>query len=469
MNNQEQYFHFTLGPVQGFVAQARRTRDFWAGSFILSWLAAVAMKATIAQGGVIQFPVPDENFMLWLEGEGTKDKPTQGSIPNRFKALIPAGVAFKPELVIQAVQTAWKVLADKVWEQDLAHISSSTTKTIWDRQIPAFWDMSWVMVEDETDSSALDRRKNWRTYAASNEGGVKCTMMEGWQELSGEPSPNRKDLNRFWNKVIENGKFGMKSDLSKNETLCSIAFVKRRFSRYFHLVEAQFLQNDGYKADWKIKGWKLSSAIPSVVYMAAVHWYEQALNKANPKDLEVFYNEAVKLTEFQHDEYATRIQCLEKAWGSRHWKSLDGNVFFKTMLENKSIFSDQAQAKQVIRALNKVNESAELDPVTPFYAILMMDGDSLGKHMSDINKQKHITLGLEKFTKKVKEIVYKKNGFLIYAGGDDVLAILPLEDAIPCAVALRQHYLSCFDPKIVSTTLSGAIEFAHIKMPLTQI
>ena len=22
-------FHFTLGPVQGFVAQARRTRDFW--------------------------------------------------------------------------------------------------------------------------------------------------------------------------------------------------------------------------------------------------------------------------------------------------------------------------------------------------------------------------------------------------------------------------------------------------------
>lgn len=28
-------FHFTLGPVQGFVAQARRTRDFWAGSFLL--------------------------------------------------------------------------------------------------------------------------------------------------------------------------------------------------------------------------------------------------------------------------------------------------------------------------------------------------------------------------------------------------------------------------------------------------
>lgn len=466
----DRYFHFTLGPVQGFVAQARRTRDFWAGSFILSWLAAVAMKATTAQGGTIKFPAPDDNFMQWLEGKRIGDKPTQGSIPNRFKALIPEGINFKPELVTEAVQTAWQALADKVWEQDLSFLGKqSEAYAIWQRQIPAFWDMSWVIVEDETDSSALDRRKNWRTYAASNEGGVKCTMMEGWQELSGELSPNRKDLDRFWNKVIESGKLGMKSDLSKNETLCSIAFVKRRFSRYFHLVEANFFQKDGYAKDWKIKGWQLPSAIPSVVYMAAVHWYEQALNEANPTDLEAFYNEAVKLTGFQLDEYETRIQCLEKARGKRAWKSLDGNVFFKTMLENKTIFEDQAQAKQVIRALNKVNESANLEPVTPFYAILMMDGDSLGKHMSDIKKQEHITRGLELFTKKVKDIVYNNNGFLIYAGGDDVLAILPLEDAIPCAAALRTHYLTCFDGKIVKTTLSGAIEFAHIKMPLTQV
>lgn len=466
----DRYFHFTLGPVQGFVAQARRTRDFWAGSFILSWLAAVAMKATTAQGGTIKFPAPDDNFMQWLEGKEASDKPTQGSIPNRFKALIPEGINFKPELVTEAVQTAWQALADKVWEQDLSFLGTkSEAYAIWQRQIPAFWDMSWVLVDNETDSSALDRRKNWRTYAASNEGGVKCTMMEGWQELSGELSPNRKDLDRFWNKVIESGKLGMKSDLSKNETLCSIAFVKRRFSRYFHLVEANFFQKEGYAKDWKIKGWQLPSAIPSVVYMAAVHWYEQALNEANPTDLEAFYNEAVKLTGFQLDEYETRIQCLEKARGKRAWKSLDGNVFFKTMLENKTIFEDQAQAKQVIRALNKVNESANLEPVTPFYAILMMDGDSLGKHMSDIKKQEHITRGLELFTKKVKDIVYNNNGFLIYAGGDDVLAILPLEDAIPCAAALRTHYLTCFDEKIVKTTLSGAIEFAHIKMPLTQV
>lgn len=463
MTNKVQYFHFTLGPVQGFVAQARRTRDFWAGSFILSWLSAVAMKATTAQGASIRFPAPDQNFMDWLEGAGkdTKTKPTQGSIPNRFKAEFDGD--FNPELVTDAVQKAWKALADQVWDNDLKPLNNEKADEIWKRQIPAFWDMSWVIVDKETDSSALDRRKNWRTYTASNEGGVKCTMMEGWQELSGALSPNRESLNKFWNKVIENGKVGMKSDLAKNETLCAIAFVKRRFSRYFDQVELTMPQG------WRLKGWKAPSAVPSVVYMAAVHWYEQALNYAQAADLEAFYNEAVILTDFQHDEYETRIQCLEKSWGDRRWKSLDGNVFFKTMLENKNIFENQAQAKRVIQALNKVNTSAKLEPVTPFYAILMMDGDSLGIQMSDPNKQTNITKGLEKFTGNVKKIVEKHNGFLIYAGGDDVLAILPLEDAIPCATTLREHYLSCFEGKGVNTTISGAIEFAHIKMPLTKV
>ena len=64
-----QYFHFTMGPVQEFVAQARRTRDFWAGSFLLSWLSAVAMREVRHQGGTIVFPLPSEAFMQALEGD----------------------------------------------------------------------------------------------------------------------------------------------------------------------------------------------------------------------------------------------------------------------------------------------------------------------------------------------------------------------------------------------------------------
>ena len=35
--------NFSIGPVQGFIARARKTRDFWAGSFLLSYLAGQAM------------------------------------------------------------------------------------------------------------------------------------------------------------------------------------------------------------------------------------------------------------------------------------------------------------------------------------------------------------------------------------------------------------------------------------------
>lgn len=78
MSDNEKYFHFTLGPVQGFVAQARRTRDFWAGSFLLSWLAGVAMQAVKVQGGEIKFPIPDKDFLEAIETGKANILPQQG-------------------------------------------------------------------------------------------------------------------------------------------------------------------------------------------------------------------------------------------------------------------------------------------------------------------------------------------------------------------------------------------------------
>jgi CRISPR-associated protein Cmr2 len=69
----------------------------------------------------------------------------------------------------------------------------------------------------------------------------------------------------------------------------------------------------------------------------------------------------------------------------------------------------------------------------------------------------------------VPDIVYDNNGFLVYAGGDDVLAVLPLEDALNCAAKLRAHYCACFKDSGISTTISGAIEYVHMNMPLGKV
>lgn len=451
------YFHFTVGPVQGFVAQARRTRDFWAGSFILSWLSAVAMKAVEEQGGNIVFPTPDEAFMLAVEKGGRG--PKQGSIPNRFMAKV--GDGFKPKQVEDAVQAVWKELADKVWENDLQSIAKEKTEEVWDRQIPAFWDIEWAMVGDKGATNTLDRLKNWRTHLPPDEPGVKCMMMDGWQELSGEERPGEKAKD-FWKKVRESGKSGMTTDLRPGEMLCAIAFIKRRFTRWFDQLERK---------------WELPHSVPSVHYMAVAPWLAQLIGKAKRdevvrKTLWSFHDAAYELTG-SYGEWDSNIKCVRDAIGEgaeKKWRALDGTVFFEAMLENKNLWGEKAEeAKALLNQLNTLCKKADINHPSPFYAVLLMDGDELGIQMSDPAKQQTIAQGLADFTKGVESIVYAHNGFLVYAGGDDVLALLPLEDALNCAAALRKHYLACFATTSVATSISAAIEYAHAKMPLGKV
>ena len=59
----------------------------------------------------------------------------------------------------------------------------------------------------------------------------------------------------------------------------------------------------------------------------------------------------------------------------------------------------------------------------------------------------------------------------VYAGGDDVLAMLPIPRALDCAQALSDAYRNAFDGTTVrdEATLSAAVVFAQIRLPLSQV
>jgi CRISPR-associated protein Cmr2 len=455
MSNPTHHFQFTISPVQGFVAQARRTRDFWAGSFILSWLTGVAMSATIKQGGKIVFPTPDQDFLDAITGTlKSKDNPTQGTLPNRFKAEVSDN--FDPKAITNALNSAWQALAKTVYDTDLKDIANPNTKAIWDRQVNGFFETSWAMSDINDNLPVIDLRKNWRSHYPQAEAGHKCSLMEGWQELSGVAGYHATDneaRKKFWAKVRKQSGFGR--DLVDNEHLCAMAFIKRRFAHHFHHVHGTY------------QGWKLNpNNVPSVALLAAL----PAINliKAAGEEHYAQFKTFSQAFEACGGEFGERRSLPEsikqiKAFG------LDGIAWFSNTYDNPTSNGlDKAKASTAKKTLKDLYEQTDVREPSPFYAILMMDGDSLGKQMSNPDLQPKITAGLNTFTKQVKDSVDRHNGFLIYAGGDDVLAILPIDTALTCAKVLRDAYIASFDPQMV-TSISAAVIFAHIKTSLSTV
>ena len=90
---------FAVGPVQEFIATARKTQDLWAGSYLLSYLSWSAMKVVAEEFGPDSLIFPDlcrQPFAdKWLIDKGLKiDKPkseqiSSPTLPNRFFAIVP--------------------------------------------------------------------------------------------------------------------------------------------------------------------------------------------------------------------------------------------------------------------------------------------------------------------------------------------------------------------------------------------
>jgi len=472
--------HFSLGPVQGFVAQARKTRDFWAGSFILSYLAGHAMIEVIEAGGTLRLPyvaeeanrITDPLLAAIQKSRGNErrtDGPSIATLPNRFMARVPG--CFDPGLCVKAVEKAWQTMAEAVWHQYVEPVTKlgQGTREIWERQVKNFWEMSWA-VSEGNDTGVLDRRKNWRSHVPSIEPGDKCTLMGNLQELSGFigawKREQREKQEFFWAALRE--KVGG-HELDEKERLSAIALIKRLFS--LPLVSEQAV------------GWKLSECerYPSTPYLAAVPWLKKAI-ESSPHNARQYAAMAARLPGAKYRENPDRFSCLQDALArypqAREFASLDGNCFFTAALANPRLWQEDRarkdQTEELRRTLINNLESlgAELGlPASPFYALLLMDGDRMGALL-----QRHdpgqVSKALGLFSCQVREIVSKHNGVTIYAGGDDVLALLPLDEALKAAVALRAAYGESFrDTELGSkqATISGAIVYAHYNTPLTAV
>jgi len=474
---------FSIGPVQGFIAQARRTRDLWSGSFLLSYLSGCAMKAIKDKGGRIIVPSVDNDALFErINGKKDGEAPIIGTLPNKFSAEVGDNAKDVANAAEDAVKKAWKNIADTVWERYVKPALQKGNKTdeIWNRQVEGFWEISWVVSDDVL---AFETRKHWRNHYPKDEPGDHCTMMGDWQEISGYVrARERVKQDNFWEEIAR--KVG-KLDLREGERLCAIAFIKRMFPRVSE----------------KAIGWKVGTNWPSTSYMAAIPWIKEVANKDKAKAY------AKKVREYAEQAVRDGISKLIGSFENmqnKEFVELDGNFYFLSTLKDARLTplsdtiknlkigekeSEDASKKreELIKMLKEIYE----DKKPPsFYAIVKMDGDRLGKlkeelEEKDKDSERLISESLANFACEVPSIVKKHYGVTVYCGGDDVLAFLPVDRALECAYELEKKYKESLNKiagknaknikkeeieEILSkATISCGLVYAHHRIPLQSV
>lgn len=92
-----------------------------------------------------------------------------------------------------------------------------------------------------------------------------------------------------------------------------------------------------------------------------------------------------------------------------------------------------------------VRQLAKTGSLRPYYCVLHGDGDAMGKLLDHLSKEgedalRSFSVALSGFASQVPDIVRRHQGVCVYAGGDDVVALAPMDTAVELAQAIRQAF-----------------------------
>lgn len=454
------HLSFSIGPVQTFVAQSRRTRDLWAGSILLSWLAESALVAVEER---FQEKFDNRSATTIIpnrfdsRGELTSIECGFGGIPNRFEIEFDSAddAAQAGQIAQQGFRRAWEKVCEAVWEV-ICNVKDqgNATEAIWNRQTQKFWELSWIVATPsgrrKTIGDFAAARKLIRDVSVTEEGGVKCSLMHEWQELSGYHRSQEQIA--FWT-ALQNCRGVGRLNIRDGERLCAMALIKRLLPSVDEQVFGRSLQQ---------KNW------PSTAFLAAVPWLQEVQQSSAALQVaDAYVGAAAKAGVHQSEFEAAKDAGVP-------WAKVDGPAWWPGAIAgNEWGISDEDQ-KALSDQLHDVYRIAGDRKPVPFYALLLMDGDSIGKLLDAIDSPTELSRCLNRFTSTVNQTVQKHGGRTVYAGGDDVMAILPAGEALAAADRLSHQYKAAFADVLkgkvgIEATISTAIVYSHWKQPLHQV
>src|ERR1051326_1443620 len=469
----------SVGPVQEFIATARRSRDLWFGSWLLSEISKAAASKIHKSGGTLIFPSP-ERIASDLEED------SEYSVVNKLLARVETNNIHEfCDTVFTSMSERLSRIADDAFSDLKALKINGKPSVHWDTataQLNDLMEFYWAAYQfDGTNYEVV--RKNAEALLAARKVSRNCRPVS-W----GKNVP-KSSLDGLRESVIDEAVFNQ-LEVSTLESNHKEELLKNLRTRYGVRVKERLCGVGLLKRHGKPK--KNNKGIDSFFstsHVAALPLLNRLKDKSAVKAylseltslLGIIDNTAIKRNLGHVPQGATlnphKYFCNED--GSLLY---DGHLLFKERL--REFFPDQQKFEKAEAALSKFLKKAlgTIDnpnpSPNPYYAILHADGDHMGAvidHQAAKGLVQHqvLSTALSKFAAEVKTIVEEDfEGSCIYSGGDDVLALLPLHTALQCGRKLADWFESSligFSDKDGKTpTLSVGLAIGHHLDPLQE-
>lgn len=451
----------SVGPVQGFIAAARRSRDLWSGSWLLSEMSKAVAKYLSDNNAEMIFPFTEHPEIDLVPDSKEKDK--KFSVGNKIQVVVSAqdseAVAEIAKQASNAARKCFQEVAQLAFD-DLSH-RGQLTKKIWDQQIDDYVETqaAWVKIgaagykqASEQAGKVLAARKVTRNFLPSAASAFDQLYMVPKSSLDGARETVLPEENKLGYRVRS------QLGLSDSEQLDCAGVAKR-------------LGGD-------------TEQFTPFTRVAAHAWIEESLTDTQREVINAAYEPLVKL------KLATRVNGNKGIYGNLPF---DAQLLYRSrldaaMLEARKKQATDPEAAEAFKALQAFKDElikAEVwkgDSQPCSYGVLLLaDGDRMGELLDaaqDEPQHQAISKALSEFAGAVAAKMREHAGHCIYAGGDDVLGFVPLNQAYACAHTLSALFSEKLqtavdalraqqpDKEIKAPTLSVGLAVAHHMTPL---
>lgn len=418
---------WSCGPVQDFIATARKGRDLWFGSWLISEVARAASQAAASQGARLIMPASPP----------TEDE----NVPNKLLVMVddaPATIAHEMDEAARGSLLAQAELAFGQLEDRLPRGAAAFDRPAATAQVKDLLELAWasapvgpsgLQVARRDAEALLAARKSHRTFAPSPgaRAGVPKSSLDGLRE-----SVVRTDDHD------RSAAYALRLGMRPKERLSGVDVLKRHGS-------SLKLQR------------KERAHVASTSHFAAAPFLRAATEHPG-------YDEALRIYKADLRDAGVPEECLQG-------DGLDAHLLYANRLHE---FVDGSgplcTAENALRHFKRAVSGEDTPPLGAYYAILLGDGDRVGLALDRLDSEdalKAFSQALGTFARHGESLVEASGGQAIYAGGDDVLAFLPVDRALAAARALRSAFQDHLTPLVnPPPTFSLGIAVCHHLWPL---